>query len=140
MVALITLLLMIETSCMRKMIRLSLLLNIAVLIPVCLGLLLDAAWVVHAYGTATAARGILLSVYGAILIVSTVLLLRQEAMLVAPLLLVQVVYKLTTPLTVGSLQNPVVISNIVIAAVHLATLSLILREMRRPVPEPAAAR
>jgi hypothetical protein len=125
---------------MRKMIRLSLLLNIAVLIPVCLGLLLDAAWVVHAYGTATAARGILLSVYGAILIVSTVLLLRQEAMLVAPLLLVQVVYKLTTPLTVGSLQNPVVISNIVIAAVHLATLSLILREMRRPVPEPAAAR
>jgi hypothetical protein len=140
MVALITLLLMIGTSCMRKMIRLSLLLNIAVLIPVCLGLLLDAAWVVHAYGTATAARGILLSVYGAILIVSTVLLLRQEAMLVAPLLLVQVVYKLTTPLTVGSLQNPVVISNIVIAAVHLATLSLILREMRRPVPEPAAAR
>lgn len=98
---------MIGTSCMRKMIRLSLLLNIAVLIPVCLGLLLDAAWVVHAYGTATAARGILLSVYGAILIVSTVLLLRQEAMLVAPLLLVQVVYKLTTPLTVGSLQNPV---------------------------------
>lgn len=133
-------LLMMGTSCMRKMIRLSLLLNIAVLIPVCLGLLLDAAWVVHAYGTATAARGILLSVYGAILIVSTVLLLRQEAMLVAPLLLVQVVYKLTTPLTVGSLQNPVVISNIVIAAVHLATLSLILREMRRPVPEPAAAR
>lgn len=131
---------MMGTSCMRKMIRLSLLLNIAVLIPVCLGLLLDAAWVVHAYGTATAARGILLSVYGAILIVSTVLLFRQEAMLVAPLLLVQVVYKLTTPLTVGSLQNPVVISNIVIAAVHLATLSLILREMRRPVPEPAAAR
>jgi len=131
---------MIGTSCMRKMIRLSLLLNIAVLIPVCLGLLLDAAWVVHAYGTASAARGILLSVYGAILIVSTVLLFRQEAMLVAPLLLVQVVYKLTTPLTVGSLQNPVVISNIVIAAVHLATLSLILREMRRPVPEPAAAR
>ena len=131
---------MIGTSCMRKMIRLSLLLNIAVLIPVCLGLLLDAAWVVHAYGTASAARGILLSVYGAILIVSTVLLFRQEAMLVAPLLLVQVVYKLTTPLTVGSLQNPVVISNIVIAALHLATLSLILREMRRPVPEPAAAR
>ena len=124
---------------MRKMIRLSLLLNIAVLIPVCVGLLLDAAWVVHAFGAATAARGILLSVYGAILIVSTVLLLRQEAMLVAPLLLVQVIYKLTTPLTVGSLQNPVVISNIVIAAVHLATLSLILREMRRTVPKPAAA-
>ena len=112
---------------MNTMIRFSLLLNIAVLIPVCLGLLRNAAWVAHAFGAATAARGILLSVYGAILVVSTALLFRQEAMLVAPLLLVQVVYKLTTPFTVGSLRNPVVISNIVIAAVHLATLALILR-------------
>jgi hypothetical protein len=32
---------------MRKMIRLSLLLNIAVLIPVCTGLLVDASWVAH---------------------------------------------------------------------------------------------
>ena len=124
---------------MRKMIRLSLLLNIAVLIPVCTGLLVDASWVAHGFGVATAARGILLSVYGAILVVSTVLLFRREAMLVAPLLLVQVIYKLTTPFTVGSFANPVVISNIVIAVVHLATLSLILREMLRTVPKPAAA-
>jgi len=45
--------------------------------------------------------------------------------------MVQVVYKLTTPFTVGNLANPVVISNIVIALVHLATLMLILRELRR---------
>lgn len=124
---------------MRTMIRLSLFLNIAVLIPVCMGLLADASWVAHGFGAATAARGILLSVYGAILVVSTMLLFRPEAMLVAPLLLVQVIYKLTTPFTVGSFENPVVISNVLIAAVHLATLSLILREMRRAVPELAAA-
>lgn len=120
---------------MKKMIRLSLLLNIAVLIPVCLGLLVDAAWTVDAYGMETAARGILLSIYGAILVLSTFLLFSREPMLVAPLLLVQVIYKLTTPLTVGSFSNPVVISNIVIALVHIATLSLILRELRWNAPK-----
>lgn len=85
----------------------------------------------HGYGPETAARGILLSIYGAILLVSALLLLTQDVKLVAPLLLVQVVYKLTTPFTVGNLANPVVISNIVIALVHLATLMLILRELRR---------
>jgi hypothetical protein len=123
---------------MRKMIRLSLLLNIAVLIPVCIGLLVDAFWVAHGFGAETAARGILLSIYGAILVVSMALLFTQEVMLVAPLLLVQVIYKLTTPFTVGSLSNPVVISNIVIAAVHLGTLSLILREIRSAAPKLAA--
>jgi hypothetical protein len=121
------------------MIRLSLLLNIAVLIPVCTGMLLDASWVAHGFGADTAARGILLAVYGAILVVSTVLLFSREVLLVAPLLLVQVIYKLTTPFTVGSFENPVVISNVVIAAVHLATLSLILREMRSTMPKLAAA-
>ena len=116
---------------MKKMIRLSLLLNIAVLIPVCLGFLSDASWVDHGYGPETAARGILLSIYGAILMVSALLLLTHDVRLIAPLLLVQVVYKLTTPFTVGNLANPVVISNIVIAVVHLATLMLILRELRR---------
>lgn len=124
---------------MRKMIRLSLLLNIAVLIPVCTGMLLDASWVTHGFGADTAARGILLSVYGAILVVSMALLFSREVLLVTPLLLVQVIYKLTTPFTVGSFDNPVVISNVVIAAVHLATLSLILLEMRRAEPQLAAA-
>jgi len=47
------------------------------------------------------------------------------------LLLVQVIYKITTPFTVGSLENPVVISNLVVAALHLLTLSLIVRELRQ---------
>jgi len=115
---------------MKKMIRLSLLINIAVLVPVCWGLLVNATWAIDSYGAETAARGILLSMYGAILLVSMLLLFSRELMFVVPLLLVQVIYKLSTPFTVGSFSNPVVISNIAIAAVHIATLSLILRESR----------
>ncbi len=114
---------------MRKMILLSLLINVAVLVPVSAGLLADASWVADGYGAPSPARGILLSIYGAILAVSAWLLFVRNPMLVAPLLLVQVVYKLTTPITVGSLANPVVISNLVIAAVHLVTLVLILRHV-----------
>lgn len=118
---------------MRKMILASLLANVVVLIPVCAGLLADAHWVSDGYGAATAARGILLSVYGAILAVSLVLLIKREPMLVAPLLLVQVLYKLTTPFTVGSFANPVVISNLVIAVLHLTTLGMILSAVQRGV-------
>jgi len=114
---------------LKKMILVSLVANVAVLIPVCVGLLVDASWVADVYGAATPARRILLSVYVAILIVSMCLLFKREPMLVAPLLLVQVLYKLTTPFTVGSFTNPVVISNVVIAGIHLVTLGLILSEI-----------
>lgn len=102
---------------------LSLTLNIIVLVPVCAGLLRDAGWVREAYGERTPARGILLSIYGSILVMSAALLARGASEQVAPLLWTQVLYKLTTPLTVRSLRNPVVLSNLGIAAVHLATLA-----------------
>ena len=124
---------------MKKMSLASLLTNVVVLIPVCVSLLVEASWVADGYGAASAARGILLSVYGAILVVSIGLLFKREPLLVAPLLLVQVLYKLTTPFTVGSFKNPVVISNIVIAAVHLTTLGLILSEVQRTVAAPDVA-
>lgn len=121
------------------MILFSLLTNIAVLIPVCAGLLLDSPWIAEAYGDASAARSILLSVYGAILAVSVWLLFQRQPMLVAALLLVQVVYKVTTPLTVGSFTNPVVISNLIVAAVHLTTLFCILRTEGRTPAIPTEA-
>ena len=120
---------------MKKMIRLSLLINITVFMPVCWGLLADATWTVDAYGAETAARGILVSIYSAILVLSILLLFSRNVLLVVPLLLVQVIYKLTTPFTVGSFSNPVVISNIVIAVVHIATLSLIWRDIRWNLPK-----
>ncbi len=107
---------------MRLMIVLSLLINVAVLVPVCAGLLVNAAWTTLAYGEATPARAILLSVYMAIGLCSVLLLIRREPKAVAALLLVQVLYKVTTPLTVGTVNNPVVVSNLIVAAFHAATL------------------
>jgi hypothetical protein len=60
--------------------------------------------------------------YLAILLCSAGLLLKPLPMMVAALLLVQIIYKFTTPLTVGTFTNPVVISNIAIAAFHSITL------------------
>jgi hypothetical protein len=110
---------------MNLMITLSLLLNIAVLVPVCGGLSTNAKWAVDVYGGATPARGILLSMYIAIGSISLLLLALPDPKAVAALLLVQVVYKLITPLTVGTLANPVVVSNLCIAAFHVVTLILI---------------
>ena len=115
---------------MKKMILISLIVNVLVLIPVCIGLIGDVPRVSSVYGSYSPARGILLSVYGAILLVSLVLLFKPLPMLVAPLLLVQILYKLTTPFTVGSYTNPVVMSNLFVAVLHLITLYLILRTIR----------
>jgi hypothetical protein len=115
---------------MRAMIIASLLLNVAVLVPVCFSLLTRAEWTLAAYGEATPARGILLSVYLAILLGSAALLLKPVPAMVAALLMVQVAYKLTTPFTVGTLNNPVVLSNLAIAAFHCLTLVAIWREIR----------
>lgn len=109
------------------MIFISLGLNLAVLVPVCSGLFVNAAWAEGAYGGPTPARSILLAVYLSIAGVSLLLLFRPDPRMVAALLLVQVVYKLATPFVVGTLKNPVVVSNIAISAVHIVTLSLIWR-------------
>ena len=57
--------------------------------------------------------------------VCTGLLMRGPRM-ASVLLGLQVVYKVTTPFTVGTLKNPVVISNLVIAATHLVTLYVVV--------------
>ncbi|QJR37643.1 hypothetical protein [Gemmatimonas groenlandica] len=107
---------------MHTMIIVSLLLNVVVLAPVCGGLLTKAPWARQSYGEATDARGILLAVYLAIGIVSALLLFRPDPPMVAALLVVQVVYKLCTPFTIGRLIHPVVLSNLAIVVVHAATL------------------
>jgi hypothetical protein len=103
-------------------ILLSLALNIAVLVPVCLGLLLDTAWAARAFGPRTAGRSILLAVYGAILFVSVALLVWPDPRMAVSLLLMQMTYKSLTALTIGRLRHPVVVSNLVIAAVHAVTV------------------
>lgn len=98
--------------------KLSLILNILVLIPVCSGLFLKANWAAESYGIETPARGILLSIYLAILIFSAVLLFKFDPKMVMALLSVQIVYKLLSPIMVGTITNPVIISNIFIAVFH----------------------
>lgn len=117
---------------MKKLIVFSLLLNIAVLIPVCAGLITDASWSQVSYGAATPARGILLSVYLSILIVTFLLLAFRDPRSVAVLLTVQIIYKITTPLTLGAFENPVVISNLGIAVFHAITLLVIWRAIGNP--------
>lgn len=109
------------------MTSLSLFLNLAVLAPVCGSLILSASWTLAAYGPPSPARGILLSIYLAIGLLSALLLLQPVPAAVAALLAVQVLYKVTTPFTTGSISNPVVISNLLIAAVHIATLVVLLK-------------
>lgn len=118
---------------MRKFILISLLINVGVLVPVCIGLIANAGWAQQAYGPWSPARGILLSIYMAICAVSVLLLFRPIPMMVAALLLVQVFYKVTTPFTVGTLKNRVVVSNLAIATVHSITLWLIWSHMQKRV-------
>lgn len=106
----------------EPMVTVSLVLNLLVLVPVCFSLLVRASWVDGAYGPESPARGILLSIYLAIGLASAGLLFTKDPRLAVPLLAVQVLYKVTTPFTVKTLRNPVVISNLLIAAVHGVTL------------------
>lgn len=83
------------------------------------------------------ARGILMSIYLAILVASVGLLIVPISASIAALLAVQVIYKVTTPITVGKLGHPVVISNLFIAALHIVTLVSIFTADRQsfvPIP------
>jgi hypothetical protein len=103
-------------------ITLSLALNVLVLVPVTIGLVRDGVGMRDVFGPRTPARGILLSIYLAILFGSIGLLILGDPKRASVLLALQVVYKLTTPITVGSPKNPVVLSNLGIAAFHVFTL------------------
>lgn len=121
---------MISTNNVLRMVRVSLGLNIVVLVPVCAVLILNVTPFVDVWGLSTPARGILLSMYLSILILSVGLWMQRNPILVAPLLAMQICYKVTTPITVGTITNPVVISNLAIASVHAITLWLVVAHHR----------
>jgi hypothetical protein len=114
---------------MQTMIYISLAINIVILVPIVVLMAIKSPLVDTAWGPLTEARAILWSIYIAILIASIFLVFMPIASFVAALLAVQVIYKLTTPFTVGSIRNPVVISNLVIATVHAVTLVSIFSEI-----------
>lgn len=104
------------------MIIASLILNILVLIPVCIALIVDAEKVQKSAGTFTPARGVLLAMYITILLASVVLLFYTQPVLAFALFFMQIVYKFLSPITVKTIKNPIVISNIFIATFHLITV------------------
>lgn len=104
------------------MLTLSLLLNILVLIPICYLMLTNNFRIVETLGEFNPARGILLAMYATILLGSIYLLVNPNNQFATALLLMQIVYKLLTPFTVRTLKHPFVISNVLIAIVHIATV------------------
>jgi hypothetical protein len=107
---------------MNTLIFISLAVNIVVLVPILALMAIKSPIVDHAWGGFTQARGILMSIYFAILVLSLFLIFKPVASFIFALLLVQVIYKVTTPFTVRSISNPVVISNLAIAMLHIVTL------------------
>ena len=120
------------------MIIVSLVLNTAVLVVVGASLIANAGWTRTAYGERSPARDILLAIYLSILGASGALLVGQLSaprgwMLTAvgTLLALQILYKALTVVTVRrALRNPVVLSNLGIAAVHTVTLVTLIPLLR----------
>ena len=104
------------------MLKAALLINIGVLVPVIIGLIKRSRWTIEAYGNDSPSKRILLSIYISILILSLLYLRYPYHDAIVILLLMQIVYKITTPLTVRNWKNPVVISNLLIAAFHILAL------------------
>ncbi|MEL6572768.1 MAG: hypothetical protein AAFQ64_13975 [Pseudomonadota bacterium] len=114
------------------MMTISFLVNLLVLAAVIPPLWAGSAGMVAAFGAETPARQILVSIYAAIWLTSALGLAlmalgRSEVAvtLAIGLFSVQIVYKTLTAVTVG-LGNPVVMTNLPIAALHAATLVVIL--------------
>ena len=104
------------------MINASLILNIVVLVLVCAGLIKNSERVRKSAGEFTPARGVLLAMYLTIAIASVILLFVREPQLIFALFFMQIVYKVLTPFTVKTIKNPIVISNLFIAAFHAITV------------------
>jgi hypothetical protein len=104
------------------MLSLSLVLNIAVLIPICYLMITNNFRMVRTLGEFNPARGILLAIYISILLGSIFLLIAPDKKSIIALLAIQIVYKFLTPFTVRTIKHPFVISNIFIALFHVLTL------------------
>ncbi|AVG24116.1 hypothetical protein C3B54_111156 [Pontimonas salivibrio] len=99
-------------------------LNIVVLVPVIASLAVGAKWTVRAFGQATPARGIVMAQYLAILAASILFLVWPLEPGIITLLAIQIAYKVLSAFTVRVLTNPVVISNLLIAAIQTGLLVL----------------
>jgi hypothetical protein len=81
------------------------------------------------WGVDSPGRRILACIYGSIALVSLVALVRWEYALSIAFVLfpLQILYKFGTLIAVSDKRNPVVLSNVAIALLHVATLVVLLR-------------
>jgi hypothetical protein len=81
------------------------------------------------YGEVTPARSILASIYLAIAATSVVALaFPQYSIVIATVLFpLQIFYKILTIFTVGNVTHPVVVSNILISALHITSLLILFK-------------
>jgi hypothetical protein len=110
------------------MMTVSLILNIVVLTAFCGAFLVFPSRIGKVLGPFTAGRGILLAIYLTILIASVLLLVFKIPILAFALFFMQISYKLICPFTVGTVKNPVVISNIAIAIFHSVTVYTMIEQ------------
>lgn len=109
--------------------------NLLILIAVCAALLRGDTGMNDAFGPDSPARRILACIYFTILLTSLYALIRagfgapqvavQIALVLFPL---QITYKLATAFAVG-IDNPVVITNLAVVALHSVTLVVMLRSV-----------
>lgn len=116
---------------MKALIYTSLSVNILVLTPILILMAIKSPAIEHAWGVPTESQGILMSIYFSIFATSVLLLFFTIPEMVFALLSVQVIYKITTPITVGSIVNPVVISNLVISGLFIVTLISLFPVIRK---------
>ncbi len=107
-----------------SILTLALWLNVAVLVPLIIAMVIGAKGVIRVFGQATPARAIVLAQHLAILAASILFLFWPLEPGIITLLAIQIAYKVLSAFTVRVLSNPVVIANLLIAAVHTALLVL----------------
>lgn len=109
--------------------RVSLLLNTVVLVPICTGLYMNLPRMEKVYGPDTEARRILMSIYMSIAITSAGMLAFPNHLMshATFLLFFQIMYKIQTAFLVP-ITNPVIISNLGIAVFHALSLYCFQRQ------------
>ncbi len=92
-------------------------------------ILLNNPSITAVYGEAAPARSILASIYLAIAVTSLfALIFPMYSIAIAKVLFpLQIIYKLSTVLTVGTITHPVVASNVLISLLHAGSLFMILK-------------
>lgn len=99
-------------------------LNIAVLVPVVTVMLFVPRLAIRLYGQVTPARGVVLALYLTLIATSVLFLVWPLEPGIITLLAVQVSYKVLSAFTIRVLTSPLVIGNLLIAAIQTGLLVL----------------